>query len=372
MPTAVQVDQNRYWEGLTSLEMVNLVQSRLGVGVNDFARYTKAQIIQALNVGGTRFAKLTACLQMPVVVIGKANRQNYRVPFGTLRVVAARYYTGDALTDYFELKILRDAAAMQKRDSMYRGTLGSPPDYLFPTYRAGNIQLVGVSPIPTIDGVAWSGTPYGVVTTATNYQYVGNIIGTHKAGYPASAFFVDAAGRDLTTLGALVGYPIFNTTDGSVGLITAIGDQDATNDKVTATLSGGTNNYWSPGDSFGIPMGEYGVVLDGDQTETIVSSYLGTIGDIAGQTGNFIFDVARKPLELSVLLDDYISEVPAEYQEAQIAYAVYWLGSGQFRGLAQPDKAKEQLAVFMAYVDEFNQNPLVEASDNEVEVHDWM
>jgi hypothetical protein len=368
MTTPIQVDQNRYWEGLSSLEMVNLVQSRLGVGQGDYTRYTKAQIVQALNMGGVRFAKLTACLLMPVVIIGKANRQNYRVPFGTLRIVGARYYTGEAQTDYTDLKVLRDMGAMQLRDPMFRGTTGTP-DYLFSSYRAGNIQLVGASPIPTVDGAFWDASKYGVVTAATGFQYVGNIVGSHKVGYAASAFFVDAEGRDLSTLGALAGYPIFNITDGSSGVITAIVDRDATKDQATATLSGGTNNYWSPGDLFNIPMGEYGVVLDGGLAETFISSYLGTIGDIAGGANNFVLDVARKPLELSATLDDYISEIPSEYQEAQVAFATYWLGSGQFKGLAQPDKAKEQLALFSAFVDEYNQNPLVEESENEVDYY---
>jgi hypothetical protein len=228
--------------------------------------------------------------------------------------------------------------------------------------------MFGLSPIPSSDGQAWSGSDYGVIQTATGFTNVGNITGLHKAGFAASAFLVDSVGRNLVTLGALVGYPIFNVTDGSSGLITAIGDQDATNDKVTAALSGGTNNYWTPGDSFQIPMSEYGVVMDVDGSETYtVTSYLGTIGDITGNTGNVILDIGRQPLPLSASLLTYIPEIPNAYQEAMIAFAVYWLGRGAAKGLTQAGKAQEGLAIFNNYVQEYNNTEMIEESDHEIE-----
>ena len=367
MVNPVQIDTNAFYEGLSAREMIENSRRWLGSGATDTTRYTDAAVVQGLNYGQERFAKLTGCLLMPAVILLKAGRQSYRLPFNTLGVKAGRYYTSDSPSDYYELKIKADMKQMQRLNPNFRGDAGTP-DYMFPSYRAGNVQMFGLSPIPTMDGQVWVGSDYGLLQSATGFTNVGNIIGTHKAGYAASAFFVDAAGRDLVLAGALVGYPIFNMTDGSSGIITAIGSQDATNDKASATLTGGTNNYWTPGDTFEIPMGEYGVVVDvaGQETYT-VSSWLGTIADIVGNTGNLVLDIARKPLPLSVTLDTFISEIPAAYQEAIIGYAVYWLGRGQYKGSVQTAKATEGLTVFNAYVAEYNQSEVLEETDKEIE-----
>jgi len=366
---ATQYFIDPYWEGFTALEMVQAVRRRLGVGPNDENRYPKADVILALNMGATRFAKLTACLLHPIVVIGKANQMNYRAPYGTLRIMAARYYTGTTKQDYYELKIIRDMRAMQRKDNFFRGNSGQP-EWLFPTYRAGNVLNFGVSPYPSSDGSVWTASSYGLLATATGYQTAGQITGMHKAGYAASAFLVDSLGRDLTVLGALVGYPVLNITQNQSAVITAIGDQDATNDKVVGVLSGAAT--WQPGDVFVIPMNEYGVVVDGNNETYTIANYLGTIGDIAGNTGNMVLDVARTPLPLSVTLDGQHSEIPATYQEAQIAFAVYWLASGMFGGTTQNIKAEAALQVFGNYVAEYNSgDEMVEIYENAIEDHDW-
>jgi hypothetical protein len=296
------------------------------------------------------------------------------LPYNSIGIKSARYYTGTAATDYWELRIL-DIKKMQRIDSQMRGTTGTP-EYLFMSYRAGNVARFGLSPIPSSDGTTWDADDYGVMTTATGYTNVGTISGTHKAGYASSAFLVDADGRDLSTLGALTGYPVFNSTDASSGVITAIGDQDATNDKVTATLADGTDNDWDPGDEYSIPMSEYGVVLDITQNEAYtVSSYLGTIFEITGGSGNLVLDISRKPLELSASLDTMICEIPAHYQEAPIAFAVYWLGRGAYKGVTQAEKAAEGMAVFNNYVLEYGRpDESAEETDPEVEDrwYEWL
>jgi len=367
MTSPVQTDANAFYEGFSTREMIENVRRWLGVDPTDINRYSDAAVVQGLNYGQNRFAALTGCLLMPTVIMLKANRQSYRLPYNTLGVKAARFYTSDNASDYYELIIKNSTAQMQRINPSYRGDLGTPA-YIFPSYRAGNVQMFGLSPIPTSDGTIWVGSDYGLLQTATGFEVAGNITGTHKDGYAASAFFVDSDGRDMVVLGALVGYPIFNVTDGSSGIITAIGDADATNDKVTATLVGGTNNYWSPGDTFQIPMGEYGVVMDVNGQETYtVSSWMGTIADIVGNTNNLVLDIARKPLSLSATLDTFISEIPDPYQEAVIAFGVYWLGRGAYKGVVQTQKATEGLALFNQYVAEYNQTDLFEESDKEIE-----
>lgn len=361
MTTPFQIDTSHYWEGLSATELVQNVRRRLGVGADDTNRYSNADVIQALNMGAERFAHLTACLLYPVVIIGVASRQSYRLPYHSLRVVSGRFYTGSNAYDYIDLRILDSHLDMAKKDPEYRGTSGNPL-YLFPNYRAGNVLQIGVSPIQVVDGVNFVADDYGLMTSATGFEFTGNITGLHKTGFTASTFLVDSAGRNLSNLGAKVGYPVFNVTDDSSGVITAIGNQDATNDKITATLDGGTNDFWTPDDSFQIPMSEYGVILDsaGDEAITFSSMY-GVLADIQGGVGNFVLDVARKPLPLSSDLTNMggmISEIPAAYQEAQIAFATYWLASGAFKGTSLPEKAQQQYALFQAMVNEYLGNSI--------------
>ena len=366
MTNFIQIDIDATYEGLTCREMIRLTRSRLGVGRDDTNRYDDDDVIQALNMGQERFAKLTSCLMQPVVIICKAGRQNYTVPKGTLKVLSARYYSGDGASDYDEMRILRDARLMQRKDPQYRGTSGTPR-FMFPTYRAGNLIMVGISPVPVSDAnVLVNNTPYGKTTAATGMTIAGNVSGVHKTGYPASAFLVDSLGRDLLSLGALPGYPVYNTTQGTSGLITAIEHADQINDKVVATLDGA--GTWAVGDAYEILMTNYGVNIDADADHALVGTQLGVIADIISGQGTIGMDIARKPIPLTLVGDNMVSELPANYQEAQIAFAIYWLASGEFAGVSQPQKAADAIAIFRAYVDEYNRpNETVTETDNEIE-----
>ena len=200
----------------------------------------------------------------------------------------------------------------------------------------------------------------------TGYTFAGNIAGVHKTGYAASAFLVDSLGRDLLSLGAMVGYPVYNTTQGTSGTITAIGDQDAVNDKVTATLSG--SGTWAVGDAWQILMADYGISVDADADHIITGAQNGTIADVLTGMGTVGLDLARKPLPMAVAADTLVCEIPASYQEAPISYAVYWLGQGKFKGVSQPEKAADALAIFNQYVAEFKlPDETVTESDSEIE-----
>lgn len=69
--------------------------------------------------------------------------------------------------------------------------------------------------------------------------------GTHEGASATPTLFKN--GADFKSCGASVGSVIYNNTDGSHGLITAV-----TETTVTATLLGGTDNLWDYGDSFSI------------------------------------------------------------------------------------------------------------------------
>lgn len=372
MATPFQADYNVYWEGSSAIEMIEQVQRWLGVAAGDYVRYPKADIVKALNAAGDKFAKLTSCLTYPAIIVMKANQQNYPVPFGTLRVLTADYYTGSSRTSYEQLTILRDPKQMRLVAPEYRGTLGNP-EYLFPSYRAGNVLMVGVSPIPTVSGTTYTDSvTSGTVTAATGFTMAGDVTGTHLTGYAASAFLLDALGRNLWDLGARPGYPVYNTTQGVDGIITSIEDGVATKDKVVATLSGGA--LWAVGDAYSIPASEFGVILDvtGEEPAQIMTSSIGTVAEILDKTNNLVLDIVRKPLPFNIALDDQISEIPEHYQDAQVGYAVYLLGRGAFKGLVQAEKAAQGMSVFQELVTEFNGDDQdVDVSERSVTFHEW-
>ena len=365
--TTVQTDVNAWYEGLTYLDMVQDVQRWLGVAAGDYNRYSEADICKALNVGAERFAKLTSCLITPVLIVCVANRQNYRLPYNTLKVISARYYTGDDRSSYQDLEILRDMEQMKLRDISFRGTTGCPV-FLFPSYRSGNILNFGISPFPDTAGTAFDAANYGVLATATGYTNVGNVTGTAGA---SGASLVDSQARDFVALGVLVGYPVFNDTTGESGIITAITTTTAPNDTLTVTLS--HSGSWTGGDTFSVPMAEYGVVMDAGSQETYtISSWYGTVADIYGLTGNLMLDIARKPIPLTVGGNTAVCEIPSAYQEAVIGYAVYRLGRAMYKGTTQLDKSDKGLGLFKDYVDEFNSTSEIKQSNNAVEVYDYL
>lgn len=351
--TPYQSDYGAFFEGLSIQEMIYEARKWLGVAEDDTTRYSNADCVTALNFAQERFAYLTGCLLMPTIIVVKANWQNYRLPFNALRVLGGAFYKTDNRYDYKELEMVRDKTAMKRINPYYRGDTGDP-EYLFPSYRAGNNLHIGISPIPTTNGTSWTGDDYGVVSSATGFTMTGNLTGQHKAGYPGAAYMVDSLGRNFSTLGVQVGHMIFNTTDGSSGLITAIGDADATNDKLSVTLTGGTDNDWDTGDSFQVPLSEYGVVIDAtDEESYFFSSYLGTIANIYGKSGNLLLDVARKPLDLNVNNLSSVTEIPAPHHPGLVGYAVWWLGSRAYKGVMEVEKAKEGMEVFNVHVNDY-------------------
>ena len=69
--------------------------------------------------------------------------------------------------------------------------------------------------------------------------------GTHKN--LANSAFLNDPGKDFKSCGVQVDSLIRNTTDGSEGAITAV-----TEDTVSVTLAGGTDNDWDIGDEYEI------------------------------------------------------------------------------------------------------------------------
>ncbi len=73
----------------------------------------------------------------------------------------------------------------------------------------------------------------------TDYLFTG----THKGA--SGTLILSDNGKYFASLGVMVGLAIANDTDGSSGLVTAVADNT-----VTCTLSGGTANTWTTGDTY--------------------------------------------------------------------------------------------------------------------------
>lgn len=71
------------------------------------------------------------------------------------------------------------------------------------------------------------------------------IVCTHQ--YGSGGLVLKNKGAEFLSCGVTAGVAIYNDTDGSHGLVTAV-----TEKAVTCTLTGGTNNTWSYGDQASI------------------------------------------------------------------------------------------------------------------------
>ena len=84
--------------------------------------------------------------------------------------------------------------------------------------------------------------------------------GTHKGGDDASV--LSHPGADFKSCGVdpNVGQLVLNDTDGSEGVVTAV-----TEETVTCTLTGGTDNDWDNGDTY--------IILKTDTEDAIISTH---------------------------------------------------------------------------------------------------
>lgn len=322
MPTVRPEDFNLIPRGFTTAMLIRQVQRQLKIPKNDFTEFEKNEIIQALNAAMEAFVAATGCLRTIAIIRPNASQQNYRLPFGLQRVHAGKFYTGANAQNYNDLIIEDSIVKMQAIDSNYRGQTGTP-QYLFPAVMTADFLTLGFYPIPTTNGSAVTTT--GLISNALDIGSMASLTGTHKAtGYDNSDFLVDNAGRDLSTLGAIPGYPVYNTTRGAAAIIRSLGNAAATNDKVTADLPRETK--WVAGDAFRIPLTEYGLLLDGTTgVNYVLSSGTAQVANLSPGTGNILLDLIRKPLPLSQFLDDQICEIQPMYQGAIVAKAVFML-----------------------------------------------
>lgn len=367
---AYQYDEGALFGGMTTLDLVDGVLRSLGFAPADYNRYTKANIVRALNQAQNQFCFKTGCLTAPVIVVCMASRQTYRLPSVILRVLSAQYFSGDDTTSYEELELFDSPERMQRLDSTYRGSTGDPC-YLFNSYRAGAEIQFGVSPIPTSDGTAFTAATFGVIESSEGWQFAGAVTGAHKTGSSATAYCTDNAGRDVTTLGLMPGQMIYNTTQGEVAMISKIANVLATNDGIHGTLT--HSKTWTAQDAYVVYLSEFALVCSPKLNKvSTVQSFYGTVSDITPKTGNLLLQCVRRPLPLTSAIDAFVCEIPPEYENGIIGYAVWQLGKGTHKGSRQLDKAKEGLALFNAAVEEYKATSQVESSENAIESYDYL
>jgi hypothetical protein len=351
---------------------VNDVQTWLGVALGDYNRYPLASIIQALNAGQSRFTLLTECLTMPILIVVQNNIQHYRLPDFCQKILSARYYYGDDRMSYQELTIKGSARELQDEVLDFRGALGSPAYYLFPSYRGGVIQF-GISMFPSTDGTTFNAANSGCVAFNPGTSWPGAV---SRTALSATAGFIDSAGTDLTTLGLTAGLPIFNATQSLSGIITEIITTHASNDTIAAAMGGN----WAASDTAVIPLPDWGLAIDIpagvlwtiSTLSTDGTQSMGTVGDITAFHDNMILDVVRKPMPVSANYLSMVPEIPADYIDAIVGWAVYTLGRSSYKGLIQQAKAGEGKQRFEDLATEFREmSPFADQSESAVQFFDY-
>lgn len=341
------------WEGKDLDELEDGVLSKLGELAGTYDRYSQAEIQSQLNAAQRIFATRTRILKGFGIIILKANRREYKLPTHFFDFINKRwpmFYRAPSSGGYSRVE-RKSEQRLDNEFASWRDETGTVPRYCYKGQVFGNTRLIGLSPLPDTDGEEYvAGTDTGIYVTSTNNSIGGNISGIHKTGYANSAFYVDSEGRDLSALGVTVGMTIRNITDDSYGQITAIGSQDATNDKLTVTLANGTDNDFDVGDSIMIFAGEYGVITSWEDTgeQYLFSSELGALAAITVPDGNLFFPYVRLPVKLTNA--NQYPEIPPLFHEALEWRAAAILLATEHDGRIDTGKAKGYMEMFESEV----------------------
>jgi hypothetical protein len=337
----LQTTTTGLFSGKTLTELEDGVLSKLGEPAQTFTRYTQDEIRAYLNQGLRIFCHQTRLLKAKAIAQIKSGTRYYKLPTNFHDFVDARWparYRAADGSGYTRLK----RTSMQRLDNVsgtWRDQVGSPRGIMLgPVF--GNTRLFGLMPIPDADGEAYTGaSDPGVIVSGTNFSIGNNILGNHKTGFGDSAFYVDAEGRDLAALGVVAGMVIENLTDGSKGSITAVGDQDATNDKITVTLAGGTDNDFDEGDSIIIYAGEYGVLTSwqSDTEQYIFNTEIGVLANITTPKGNVEFEYVREAAKLANA--QQYPEIPSIFHDG-----LEWFAAGMLIGTEHDGRVDKTLS----------------------------
>lgn len=282
-----------------------------GMVIGEFGRYPLSLIIEKINDAARDLAVDTRLLQTQAIIRLRAGKRLYPLPPDAYSVIDITYFgaEGHSVTlPIFTYQYMRHLT----KNNFY--TFRGVPEaaYLGDVY--GNQRSIGFYPIPKDDGDAIELNGYGVLSQVSDWSIANSITGLHDGGN-ASAKLIDS---DADFSGVPLGTMVFNETDGSSGVVTAIETTSNPNDTLVATLSGGTDNLWDNGDSYLVASGAYGALIKLDnETEYYIYGLNGEIVSINPSKGNVLLTYCRYPSELRNLLN--YPEIMVNSQEA-IAY----------------------------------------------------
>lgn len=290
------------YKGLTVLGL--LERSLAKLKVSNYDKYSRANIINALNDANVEATRKTQCLHSFAIIEMKDGYSQYKPP--TQLLIPKKFFFYKSATSYYELKqVTREWLDRYKRG--WRPNSGDPL-FTYPGDSYGNLRKLGFTPTPDTDGTSYTSSPdTGVYVSETGMTTSGNVTGQNSVAH--ATVCTDNDGRTMADEGVQIGMMAVNVTDGSSGQISAVSGST-----FTVTLAGGTANTWAVGDSFNILAGEYGVVTDWTNDEKyLFTAEIGGMIDVATIENNVYLEFIRRPLKLAY--DAQYSEIPPELHQ---------------------------------------------------------
>jgi len=313
----LSITTTAYYEGLTLSDLEKHILFELGqvVGTSvSYDRFPQWLIRQKLNDRQSKFVLLSQCIKKSALITLKKDYHTFKLPINCMDggiIGKPKYYRSS--TDYINL----DIKTTQWLDDHYEGWKvqdSSEPQYCFYGESYGNIPMIGIYPRVDEDGTNYTIDPdTGIVIGDEFPGTISELTGLATGG--SGTTLVDTS-VDFSDLGIVVGMTVKNVTDGSISTVTVV----ATTQLTFGTLTGGTANTFSAGDSYQIISGEYGVVTSWeDDDKVLFASEVGEIDNITVPAGNLQIDYIPYPLPFPDTGNDtQYPEIPKLYHMALV------------------------------------------------------
>jgi hypothetical protein len=314
---ALSVINTAYYEGLTLETIEKMILFELGqvVGTEvSYNRFPQWLIRQKLNIRQQKFVFLSQCLKKSAIITLKADYHTFKLPLNCMDggIIGKPKFYRDT-DDYINLEI----KTTQWLDDHYEGWKvedSSEPQYCYLGESYGNTPMIGIYPRTDTDGDDYATDPDTGITIGEDFPgTITNVTGLATGG---NATTLTDTTVDFTTLGLVAGMTVNNVTDGSTAAVSSV----ATNSVTITTLTGGSANTFSAGDSYEILAGEYGVVTTWTDTDQVLfASEVGEIANITVPKGNLLIDYIPYPLAFpeSGNVNQY-PEIPKLYHPALV------------------------------------------------------
>jgi hypothetical protein len=285
-----------YFSGYTVTMLERLILWELGQvsGTTiSYDRFPRWLVRQKLTDRQNIFAYKSKCLRKYAFLVAKDGYKQYRLPLNCMDkgVISIRYYIDS--TTYEDIE-LRDTEYLDEHYSGWLTADSGTPEIAYMGNYYGNIPTIGIYPAPDADGTNYALDPetgicIGGDLPAASNNYTGEATG-------GGATTLTDTGTTFTTLGLTEGMYVRNTTDGCYAYITVI----AANSLTLSTLTGGTLNVFTAGDSYEILAGEYGVITSWENDDQyIFGAQVGSVSNITIPAGNFRVEYIPYPLPFS-------------------------------------------------------------------------